>query len=360
MNGLPLVFFLALASIASLPLFGAPENPASPMKPYGLVIHGGAGVILRKNMTPETEHAYRIKLQEALDSGYAVLDRGGTAPDAVIAVITILEDSPLFNAGYGAVLDSEGICELDAAIMDGKTEAAGAVAGVQHIKNPITLARAVMEKSRNVMLIGDGAEKFAQQIGFELVPNTYFQTDRRRKELERAKELEKKEAADKTQHSQLEPGHSENSGSFDSLIQERKWGTVGCAALDKNGNLAAGTSTGGLTNKKYGRVGDSPIIGAGTYADNATCAVSCTGTGEYFMRVVVGHDIAAQMKYANKSLAEAADATLAKVGQLGGDGGLIAIDHNGNVAMPFNTPGMYRGFKLSTGSQTIALYGADK
>ena len=326
-------------------------------KIYGLVIHGGAGVILRGEMTPENDRAYRAKLQEAVDAGYAVLDRGGSALDAVVTAIRVLEDSPLFNAGYGAVLNADGVCELDAAIMDGHTLAAGAVAGLQHIKNPILLARAVMEKSPHVMMIGEGAEKFAREAGFALVPNTDFQTDRRRKDLERAKALEKHDASDRSRQSFQERFFPEDPDPRDNFSKEHRWGTVGCAALDQAGNLAAGTSTGGLTNKKFGRVGDSPIIGAGTYANNATCAVSATGHGEYFVREVVGHDISAQMEYRGLPLAEAAAATLAKVGRLGGDGGLIALDRQGHVALPFNTPGMYRGFRLSDGRNLVELYG---
>ncbi len=300
--------------------------PTPSNKPYGLVIHGGAGVIVPGKMTPETERALRDKLEEALNAGYAVLDQGGLALDAVSATITILEDSPLFNAGKGAVLNSEGVCELDAAIMDGRTLAAGAVGAVQHIRNPLTLARTVMEKSRYVMMVGEGAERFAVGQGFELVPNEYFQTGERIKELEEAKK--------KADH-----------------------GTVGAVALDRHGNLAAGTSTGGRTNKHAGRIGDSPIIGAGTYANNATVAVSATGTGEYFIRQVAGYDISAQIEYLGKPVSQAAENTLAKITKVGGDGGLIAIDRNAHIAMPFNTPGMYRGFKLSNGRAGVALYG---
>ena len=323
----------------------APEVPASRARPYGLVVHGGAGVIVRDKLSPEMEAQYRAKLQEALDAGYAVLARGGSALDAVVATIKPLEDSPLFNAGQGAVLNADGICELDSSIMDGRTLGAGAIAGVQHVKNPITLARAVMEKSPHVMFTGDGAERFARQIGgIELVPNEYFQTDRRREELKRVQEKE-----------QAARGRSGSVPSPDDA--ERKWGTVGCVALDRDGNLAAGTSTGGMTNKKFGRVGDSPIIGAGMYASNASCAVSATGHGEYFIRIGVARDIAAQMEYKGARLADAARATLGKVAQLGGDGGVIGIDRDGNVAMPFNTPGMYRGFRLSTGAGAIEIFG---
>src|SRR5436190_1949901 len=313
---------------------------------FGLVIHGGAGAIARELSSAEAEAEYRAKLQEALAAGYAVLASGGSALDAVVAAIKPLQDSPLFNAGKGAVLNADGICELDSAIMDGRNLAAGAITGVHRIKNPITLARAALEKSPHVMFTGEGAERFAEQIGgIEFVPNDYFITDRRREDLKRAQEKEKKEKAGKKTSLLL----------TDSADREQKWGTVGCAALDKNGNLAAGTSTGGMTNKKFGRVGDSPIIGAGTYANNATCALSATGHGEYFIRIGVARDISAQMEYKGMSVEDAAKSSLAKVAKLGGDGGLVAIDKNGNVAMPFNTPGMYRGFRLSNGKGTSEI-----
>ncbi len=341
----------ALALIGASALSGSAEpakRPAPGARPYGLVIHGGAGVIVRKEMTAQTEAAYRDKLAQARDAGYAVLERGGSATDAVVAAVRVMEDSPLFNAGYGAVLDSDGVCELDAAIMDGRTLGAGAVAGVQTVKNPILLAKAIMERSPHVMLAGPGAERFAKEAGLEIVPNSYFRTERRMRELERARQQERQapgvgQAADGTP-----PG------------EDRKWGTVGCVALDRDGNLAAGTSTGGMTNKKFGRVGDSPIIGAGTYANNATCAVSCTGHGEFFMRGVVGHDISARMEYGALPLAEAAARTLAKLGDAGGTGGLVAIGRDGAVAMPFNTPGMYRALRISTGESLVRLFGDER
>ncbi|MBL9188471.1 MAG: isoaspartyl peptidase/L-asparaginase [Opitutaceae bacterium] len=315
-------------------------------KPFGLVLHGGAGVIERSSLSAEREAEYRAKLTEARDAGYAVLERGGGALDAVIAVVTILEDSPLFNAGKGAVFTADGTCELDASVMDGRTQAAGAVAGVKHIKNPITLARSVMEKSGHVMLIGDGAERFAQQQGFTLVPNEYFQTEQRRQQLERAKKnaaAKKTAALDREEHA----------------ARIARYGTVGCVALDRQGNLAAGTSTGGMSNKRFGRVGDAPIIGAGTYAHNATCAVSATGWGEFFIRVGVARDIAAQLEYRGTPLKTAAAATIAKVGALGGDGGVICIDKDGNIALPFNTTGMYRAHRLSTGATGVAIFGSE-
>lgn len=316
----------------------APETPV-----YGLVIHGGAGTLSRQNLSPEMEAHYRAKLTEARDVGYAVLERGGTAVEAVTATIIIMEDSPLFNAGKGAVLSNEGLCELDASIMDGRTLGAGAIAGVKHIRNPILLARAVMEKSEHVMLSGDGAEKFAQQSGFQLVPNEYFQTEARRRQLEEAKRPAKTPA---------KPAAAVAPAEGD------KHGTVGCVALDREGNLAAGTSTGGMTNKRFGRIGDSPIIGAGTYAANASCAVSATGWGEYFIRVGVARDIAAQVEYRGTPLAEAAAASIAKVGKLGGDGGVIAINRRGEIALPFNSGGMYRGYRLSNGQAAIDIFGS--
>ncbi len=326
-------FLLALTTIAA----------SAATRPYGLVIHGGAGVIERAALSPEREAEYRARLADALNAGYAVLESGGTSLDAVTAAINIMEDSPLFNAGKGAVFNADGICELDASIMDGRTQAAGAVAGVHHIKNPINLARDVMLKSAHVMMVGDGAEKFARSLGYEMMPNEYFQTDWRRQQLKKAQEKDGKE------RTAAQPG--------DYFTRTLRWGTVGCVALDKTGNLAAGTSTGGMTNKKFGRVGDAPIIGAGTYASNATCAVSATGWGEFFIRVGVARDIAAQMEYRGTPLRAAVAASLAKVARLGGDGGVIALDAQGNVAMEFNTPGMYRAAKLSGQPAVIAIYG---
>jgi beta-aspartyl-peptidase (threonine type) len=279
-------------------------------------------------MSPEKEAAYTEKLKEALSTGYKILDSGGTSLDAVNAVINIMEDSPLFNAGKGAVLTEKGEAELDASIMEGKTLAAGAVAGVKHIKNPINLALLVMEKSPHVMMIGDGAEEFAKQNNYELVDNKYFITEERWQQY-----LKMKEA------------------------QDQKHGTVGCVALDKNGNLAAGTSTGGMMMKKFGRVGDAPIIGAGTYANNNTCAVSATGHGEYFIRLGVARDISSLMEYKNYLLQQAADEVInIKLAKLGGTGGIIAIDRNGNIAMPFNTEGMYRGYYLNGSEPVVKIY----
>ncbi|MFA5058239.1 MAG: isoaspartyl peptidase/L-asparaginase [Opitutaceae bacterium] len=316
---------------------------------FGLVVHGGAGVILRQDLTPELEAQYRTQLDAALAAGYGVLEHGGASLEAVVAAIKVMEDSPLFNAGHGAVMNAEGVCELDASIMDGLTLDAGAVAGLQHIRNPIVLARDVLERTPHVMLIGDGAEAFARQIGYKFVPNEYFQTERRRRQLELARELEKKSGSRR-------PAGRKERVTF-ATVDDNKFGTVGCAALDRKGNLAAGTSTGGMTNKQYGRVGDSPIIGAGTYAKNATCALSATGHGEYFIRSVLGHNVSALMEYKGRPLTEAASEALRQLTELGGTGGLVAIDRLGHVAMPFNTPGMYRGCHVAGQPAAVEIFG---
>lgn len=301
---------------------------------YGLVIHGGAGTILKKNMTTEKEAAYTEMLMKSLQAGNKVLEEGGSALDAVCAAINNMEDSPLFNAGKGAVLTEKGEAELDASIMDGKTLMAGSVAGIRHVKNPITLARLVMEKSQHVMMIGEGAEEFGKQFNIEMVDGSYFITKERWEQYLKLKEKSKKE--------------KEN---------DEKYGTVGCVALDRNGNLAAGTSTGGMMMKKFGRVGDSPIIGAGTYANNNTCAVSATGWGEYFIRLGIARDISALMEYKNLTVSEAADEVIMKkLPSLGGDGGIIAIDKDGNIALPFNTEGMYRGYLLNGDPPVVKFY----
>lgn len=347
----------ALALGAALLLSGMPHAVANEVRPYGIAIHGGAGVIVRAEMTPEAESAHRAGLQAALDAGFAVLDKGGSAADAVVAAIKLLEDNPLFNAGKGAVLTHEGICELDASIMDGKERRAGAVAGVRYTRNPIELARAVMDRSPHVMLVGEGAERFADSVGFERVPNDYFQTERRRQQLQRARQ---RDDAATRQAQRVEPRQA-SADEFSipdlALDAERKWGTVGAVALDRAGNLAAGTSTGGMTNKRFGRVGDSPIIGAGNYADNRTCAVSATGHGEYFIRAGVAHTIAARIALAGESVHAAAQAAIDDVAALGGTGGVIALARDGSVAMPFNTPGMYRGQRFSDGRSKIEIFG---
>ncbi|MEJ2719942.1 MAG: isoaspartyl peptidase/L-asparaginase [bacterium] len=305
-----------------------------------MVIHGGAGTILKENMTPEREKAYRDKLTEALDAGMAVLRKDdGNSLDAVQAAIRVLEDSPLFNAGKGAVFTAEGKNEHDACIMDGATHKAGAVASVTTIKNPINAARAVMEDTGHVLLVGRGAEMFAASEGLAIVEPEYFFDQRRWDDLLKVKDDERASSAPSD--------------------RREKFGTVGALALDRNGNLAAGTSTGGLTNKKHGRVGDSPIVGAGTYANNATCAVSGTGQGEYFMRNLVAYDVAALMKYKGLSVTDAAGQVIEKLTADGGLGGVIALDSHGNVAMPFNTPGMYRGYVQGDGEAHIMFYGDD-
>ncbi len=318
----------ALASLAA-PAFAQGDVPM-----FSIAIHGGAGVITRASMDSREEAAYRADLERALDAGYAVLEADGTSLDAVTAAVRILEDSPLFNAGRGAVFSHEGVNELDASIMDGQTLMAGAVAGLRHVRNPVDLARMVMEKSPHVMLTGSGAEDFALEHGMTLVPMTWFQTERRWKQLEQARSGDRYSAA--------EIGY---------------FGTVGAVAVDRHGNLAAATSTGGMTNKRWGRVGDSPIIGAGTWADNASCAVSATGSGEYFMRAVVGHEIGALMKYRGLTVGEAArEVVHGTLKALGGDGGVIAVDRAGNIALEFNTEGMFRGARDARGRREIAIY----
>ena len=322
----------------------AHKNSIKKEENFGIVIHGGAGTILKENLSDSLEAAYKAKLKEAISVGYEILKNGGTSLEAVTQTINILEDSPLFNAGKGAVFTHDGSNELDASIMDGKTLNAGAVAGVKHIKNPINLARDVMEKSEHVMLYGAGAETFAKSLDYEMMDTSYFYTENRFQSLQKMLKKEKEK--------------DENTVSFeDSFIKNSKFGTVGCAALDKHGNLAAGTSTGGMTNKRWNRIGDSPIIGAGTYANNATCAVSSTGWGEYFIRGVVAYDISAMMEYKGMTLQEAASEVIQKkVPALGGDGGIVAIDKDGNVAMEFNTAGMYRATMNAQGELIIKIY----
>jgi beta-aspartyl-peptidase (threonine type) len=314
---------------------------------YAMVIHGGAGTILKKNMTPQKEAAYIAALTQALTAGYKKIKAGKSSLDAVEAAINILEDNPLFNAGKGAVFTHDGRNEMDAAIMSGKDLSAGAVAGVTILKNPISAARAVMEKSEHVMMAGPGAEKFAKEVGLEIVDPKYFFTKERWQGLQNA--IKKDSLKNKS-------NHSFNDSKLGTINRDYKFGTVGAVALDKNGNLAAGTSTGGMTNKKYGRIGDSPIIGAGTYANNKTVGVSCTGWGEFYIRNVVAYDLSALMEYKGLSVEDAARIEIQKVGDMGGDGGLIALDKNGNVAMPFNTEGMYRGTVTTDGKIEIKIY----
>ena len=325
-----------------------------------LALHGGAGTITRASMSPEQEKAYKEVLNTALQKGYSVLKSGGTSVQAVEATIRVMEDSPLFNAGKGAVFTNEGKNELDASIMEGKTLKAGAIAGVTTIRNPISTAIAVMEKSPHVMMAGKGAETFAKAQGQAIVDPSYFYTEPRFKALQRAKEQEKTELDhDAKEKQEVKKAPKTGFVEQDELIftEGKKFGTVGCVALDKFGNLAAGTSTGGMTNKRYGRIGDAPIIGAGTYANNATCAVSATGHGEYFIRSVVAYDISALMEYKGMTLQDAAnEVVMKKLVERGGEGGIIAVDRNGNVAMPFNSEGMYRGYIKSDGKSEILIY----
>lgn len=312
------------------------------MSKYAIAIHGGAGTILQSTMTPEKELAYKNGLKDAIEAGETILKNGGSAFDAVEKTIIVLEDNPLFNAGKGAVFTNEGKHELDASIMNGKDLMAGCVAGVQHIKNPISLARAVMEQSEHVMLTGNGAMEFAKKVNAKTETDDYFFVQLRYDQLQQAKQSNSM-ILDHTED-KIENG-------------EKKFGTVGCVALDIDGNLAAGTSTGGMTNKKYGRVGDSSIIGAGTYANNNTCAISCTGHGELFIRSVVAYDISCLMEYKNLTLQQACDiVVMDKLVKIGGEGGLIAIDYKGNIVLPFNSDGMYRASKKQNEDLYIGIY----
>ena len=310
---------------------------------FGIVIHGGAGTILKENMSTEMEQAYREKLAEAVATGHAILKAGGTSQDAVEQTIHVMENSSLFNSGKGAVLTADESIALDASFMDGKTLDAGAIAGVKHIKNPISAAIKVMNNSPHVMLAGVGADQFAVEQGLDTVPESYFITERR---LDALKRVQEKEANQNLSFNAVEEQYFKN----------QRIGTVGCVALDLQGNLAAGTSTGGMTNKKWDRIGDAPIIGAGTYANNASCGVSATGWGEFFIRSVVAHDIAALVEYKNLSIQEASKIVLQKVEDLGGDGGVVVLDSRGNVAMEFNTPGMYRAHMNASGELNVKIY----
>lgn len=318
--------------VALLFLLSAPILFAQTEHNYALVIHGGAGVMDSSKMSPEIQDEYRHILNKALITGDSVLKSGGTCMDAVEKTIVILENSPLFNAGKGAVFTHDGLIELDASVMDGNTLNAGAISAVRDIKNPIRVARAVMEKSEHVLLNGAGASQFAKEQGFEPVENSYFYTEKRRQALD---EILKKERETSTND---------------------KHGTVGCVALDSYGNIASGTSTGGMTNKKYGRIGDSPIIGAGTYANNLTGGFSCTGHGEYYIRLGFSRDISALMEYKNLTIQEACQEEIRKLTQLGGTGGVIGLDKKGNIAMEFNTSGMFRGYLNSDGEKNIAIF----
>ena len=318
-------FYLSALIVCSVLFAGGQQK-------YSIVIHGGAGVMSKDKMTIEKQIEYKVKLNDALLLGEKLLKDGELAVDVVVQVINVLEDSPLFNAGKGAVFTNDEKVELDASIMEGKTLNAGAVAGVQDIKNPINAAREVMLHSEHVFLSGKGASEFAKKQGLEIVPNKYFYTDERLESLMKLKKQERERTP------------KDNTG------------TVGCAVLDTHGNICAGTSTGGMTNKKYGRIGDAPVIGAGTYANNKTCAVSCTGHGEYYIRLGFARDISALMEYRNMDVSEACQEEIRKLTELGGTGGVIALDADGNIAMEFNTSGMFRGYIKSTGEKEIAIF----
>ena len=314
------------------------------MQKYAITIHGGAGTILKTDMTPELEAAYSKGLDEALSAGFAVLEEGGSAVNAVKAAIVILEDNLLFNAGRGSVFTKKGVQEMDAAIMDGLDREAGAVAAVRNVRNPIELAAEVMRNSNHVFLSGKGANDFAIKQGIKLEPDEFFFSQFR---------YDQWKALRDSDNYSLDHTHQ----GLEELMKDKKFGTVGAAACDINGNIAAGTSTGGMTNKKYGRIGDSPIIGAGTYANNATCAISCTGHGEPFIKAVAAYDVAAHMEYKNMSLQNAMQQVVHyKLPQLQGEGGMIGVDAEGNVSMMFNSEGMYRAMQNSLGEKQISIY----
>jgi beta-aspartyl-peptidase (threonine type) len=340
--------FLVLTWACSAPENTNSENPTSSENPelsterpdYAIVIHGGAGYMRRDNMTPEREKEYINTLNEALDIGEKILKDGGSSMDAIEQTIMFMENSPMFNSGKGAVFTYEGRNELDASFMEGKELNAGAVGGVTVVKNPIRAARAVMEKSPHVLMVGKGAEAFAISQGLDTVPNSYFYTEDAWNALQRVQADENK----KTGYMDRHPDY--------------KYGTVGCVALDKDGNISAGTSTGGMTNKRFNRIGDSPIIAAGTYANNNTCGVSCTGHGEYFIRYAVAYDVSALMDYKGLSVKDAANYIINdKLKEAGGAGGLIALDQYGNIAMPFNTSGMFRGYAKPNGERVVGIFG---
>jgi beta-aspartyl-peptidase (threonine type) len=326
-----LILLLAAAMMLPAAAVFAEEKPVPPK--WTLAIHGGAGTLERSRMSADQQVEYKAALQAALDAGAKILRDGGAALDAVTAAITLLEDDPKFNAGRGAVFTWEGTNELDASIMDGNGRRAGAVAGLRTVRHPILLAQAVMDDGRHVFLSGKGAEEFASEHDLEIVPPEWFATENRRRQLE---ELKAK--------------------NLSALDVEFKYGTVGAVARDSSGHLAAGTSTGGMTGKRWGRIGDSPIIGAGTYADDRSCAVSATGSGEYFIRVGVAHQICNRMQLVGEDVQTAADAVIAEVGALGGDGGVIVVSKDGEAVFSMNTPGMYRGRANSTGINEVAIF----
>ena len=337
---LPLLAPLLLTALAPTTAMAEPAGQA----PIAIAIHGGAGTIAREDLSPEQEAEIRAMLEQALRAGHAILADGGSSLDAVTRAVTLLEDSPHFNAGRGAVFNAEGKNELDASIMEGADLNAGAVAGVHNVRNPILLARKVMSDSPHVMLMGEGAETFAREHGIAFEDDAYFFNEYRWQQLQKAKAAIRAGG---------EPG-----ATFLSETPDQWFSTVGAVALDRSGHLAAATSTGGMTNKRWGRVGDSPIIGAGTYADDRSCAVSATGHGEYFIRATVARDICARMQYAGASLAEAAEQVIGvQLTAMGGDGGVIALDPRANISLTFNTPGMYRGSIDAQGTVYIAIFG---
>ncbi|HEY6901831.1 MAG TPA: isoaspartyl peptidase/L-asparaginase [Puia sp.] len=314
------------------------------MSRFTLAIHGGAGTILKEDMTPELELAYLEGLQQAMDAGYAVLEQGGSALNAIKATIVMLEDNMLFNAGRGSVFTKKGVQEMDAAVMDGSSLEAGAVTGVRNVRNPIELAMEVMQNSNHVFLSGKGASDFAIKQGIKLEPDEYFFSQFRYDQWKAIRDSDTY-SLDHT-HQRLEE-----------LMRDKKFGTVGAVACDQQGNIAAATSTGGMTNKKYGRIGDSPIIGAGTYANNKTCGISCTGHGEMFIRAAAAHDVSCLMEYKGLSLQKAMEVVVhEKLMAIGGEGGMIGVDAEGNAALVFNSQGMYRGFKSSDGNEVVAIY----
>ena len=334
--------------------------------PFAIVIHGGAGNITPENFSESNQKKYQLVLDKALNKGYKVLENGGKSIDAVQQTIAILEDSPLFNAGKGAVFDNQGKNSMDASIMDGKSLNTGAVAGVTNIKNPILLAKTVMDKTKHVLLSGKGAEIFAEQNNIKFENDAYFYTKRQADYLKKVQKVERNERLKPTRTSDKQATAKNISNIQNSTFKTqhstfKKYGTVGCVALDKNGNIAAGTSTGGLTNKKYGRIGDSPIIGAGTYANNKTCGVSCTGIGEYFIRTLAAHEVSSLMQYRKYSAKQAiAEVIHNQINNLGGQGGMIVLDSKGNIAWDFNTNGMFRAYKKSTGEYDLAFFSKKK
>jgi L-asparaginase / beta-aspartyl-peptidase len=314
------------------------------MQQFSLAIHGGAGTILKEDMTPELEQAYTDGLGDALNAGYAVLEEGGSSVNAVKAAIVILEDNMLFNAGRGSVFTKKGVQEMDAAIMEGETLGAGAVAGIRSVRNPIELATEVLRNSDHVFLSGKGANDFAIKQGIKLEPDEYFFSQFR---------YDQWKAMRDSDNYSLDHTHQK----LEELMRDRKFGTVGAVACDAKGNIAAATSTGGMTNKKYGRIGDSPLIGAGTYANNKTCAISCTGHGEMFIRAVAAYDVSCLMEYKNFTLQQAMDeVVMHKLKKMEGEGGMIGVDAQGNISMVFNSAGMYRGMRNSLGESAIAIY----